>query len=289
LAETLLLMLGGMNLFDALCHTFGTMATGGFSTKNTSVAYYNSAFVDYVIILFMFIAGTNFSLHYYGLRGKFNSYWKSEEFRFYLAILLIFSAVLIIDNYFTVYENFLLSLRHSVFQVVSIGTTTGYATADFEQWSSTGAFILMFLMFIGGCAGSTGGSVKILRIMILLKQGRAELKKLLHPRAVIPVRVDGQVIAPPVVINILGFMFLYLFILVIVTIIMTLLGLDLVSAFASVAATLGNIGPGLGSVGPTDNYVHIPFIGKWILSFCMLAGRLEIYTVLVLLTREFWK
>ena len=180
-------------------------------------------------------------------------------------------------------------MQLSIFQVIAISTTTGYATADYEQWSSSAIFILVFLMFVGGSAGSTGGSVKILRVMIFLKLGRAELKKLLHPKAIIPVRVDGHIVAPNIVVNILGFMFLYLLILVVVTIFMTILGLDLVSAFASVAATLGNIGPGLGSVGPTDNYLHIPTIGKWILSFCMLAGRLEIYTVLVLLTREFWK
>ena len=289
LIETILLMFGGMNLFDSLCHTFGTMATGGFSTKNTSVAYYDSTYIDYIIVLFMFIAGVNFSLHYYGLRGKFSAYWKSEEFKFYLGITAFFTLFLTIDNLFTVFTNFFDSLQYSIFQVVSITTTTGYATADYENWSSASQFILVFLMFIGGSAGSTGGSVKILRVMIFLKLGRSELKRLIHPKAVIPVRVDDHVVAPNVVVNILGFMFLYLAILVAATIFMNLIGLDLISAFASVAATLGNIGPGLGTVGPTDNYSHIPLVGKWVLSFCMLAGRLEIYTVLVLLTRSFWK
>ncbi len=287
--ETVLLMFGGMDLFDALCHTFGTMATGGFSTKNTSIAHFNSAYLDYVIIIFMLIAGANFSLHYFGLRGKMSRYWKSEEFKFYICIILFFTLFLTVDNLFSVFPNLFDSIRYSIFQVVAITTTTGYVTADFEQWSSSAQFILLFLMFVGGSAGSTGGSVKILRVMIFLKVGRSELKKLLHPKAVIPIRIDGHVVAPNVVVNVLGFMFLYFTILVIVTILMTILGLDLISAFASVAATLGNIGPGLGSVGPTDNYSHIPLIGKWLLSFCMLAGRLEIYTVLVLLTREFWK
>ena len=289
LIETILLMFGGMNVFDSLCHTFGTMATGGFSTKNTSITHFNSAYIDYVIVLFMFIAGANFSLHYYGLRGKFSSYWKSEEFRFYLGITAFFTLFMTVDNLFTIMPNFLESFRYSFFQVVSIMTTTGYATADYEKWSSASQFILMFLMFIGGSAGSTGGSIKILRVMIFFKLGTTELKKLLHPKAIIPVRVDGNAVSPNVIVNILGFMFLYLAILIVATIIMNVIGLDLISSFASVAATLGNIGPGLGSVGPADNYFHIPAIGKWVLSFCMLAGRLEIYTVLVLFTRSFWK
>jgi trk system potassium uptake protein TrkH len=289
LAETILLMLGGMNLFEALCHTFGTMATGGFSPKNSSIAYYDSVYIQSVIIFFMIIAGANFSLHYYALRGKFGVYWKNEEFRFYITIIAVFVVLLTLDNLFTVYPNFWDSLRHSMFQVVSITTTTGYVTADYEKWSSTAQFILLFLMFVGGSAGSTGGSIKIMRIMVLLKQGYAELRHILHPRAVIPVRVNRQVIPPGIVINILGFTFLYLTIFIVVSIIMTLLDLDLITAFASVAATLGNIGPGLGLVGPTDHYAHIPSLGKWILSFCMLAGRLEIYTVLVLFTGEFWK
>jgi len=289
LAETLLLLLGGMNLFEALCHTFGTMATGGFSPKNASIAFYNSAFIQYVIIFFMILAGSNFTLHYHALRGNLRVYWKNEEFRFYIGIMGFFVALLTLDNLFTIYPHFWASLRHSMFQVVSITTTTGYVTADYEKWSSTAQFILLFLMFIGGSAGSTGGSVKILRVMILLKQGYAELRHLLHPRAVIPVRINRQVVPPSVVINVLGFTFLYLTIFVVVAIIMTLLNLDLITAFSSVAATLGNIGPGLGLVGPTDHYAHIPTLGKWILSFCMLAGRLEIYTVVVLFTREFWK
>ena len=287
--EAILLMFGGMNLFDSLCHTFGTMSTGGFSTKNTSITAFGSAYIDYVIIFFMILAGTNFSLHYHGIRGNLLTYWKNEEVKFYLAIILICSVIVTIDNLTSVYPNISDSIRYSLFQVVSITTTTGYATADYEQWSSTGQFIMLFLMFIGGSAGSTGGSIKVLRIMILLKHGFAELKRIIHPHAVIPVRVNGQVISPNVVNNIFGFIFLYFSILVFVTWLMTILGLDLVSAFASVAATLGNIGPGLGTVGPADNYSQIPIIGKWILSFCMLAGRLELYTVLLLLTREFWK
>lgn len=287
--ETVLLMVGGMNLFDSLCHTFGTMATGGFSTKNTSVAFYASAYIEYVIVIFMILAGINFSLHFHGLRGNLAAYFKNEEFRFFMATMLICTVVMIIDNQLNVYSNLSESIRYSIFQVVSITTTTGFATADYETWSSTGQFLMLFLMFVGGSAGSTGGSIKMLRVMIVLKHGYAELRRLIHPRAVIPVRVNGHAISPQVINNIFGFIFLYFTILVLATLIMTLLGLDLVSAFAAVAATLGNIGPGLGTIGPTDNYSAIPVLGKWLLSFCMLAGRLELYTVLLILTREFWR
>ena len=286
--ETLALLLAGMNLFDALCHTFGTMATGGFSTKNASIAHYGGL-VQWIIILFMLIAGANFSLHYYALRGRFRNYWRSEEFRFYLLIMLVGTVVLAADNLATIHPNPIVGLRASIFQAVSITTTTGFVTADYEKWSASAQFILLLFMFIGGCAGSTGGSVKVLRVMVLFKQGLAEVRKLLHPRAVVPVRVDGQVVSPELSLNILGFTFLYLFLFSMASITMALLGLDLVSAIASVAATLGNVGPGLGSVGPTDNYAHVVPAGKWLLSFLMLLGRLEIYTVLVLFSRDFWR
>ncbi|MGB7294104.1 MAG: TrkH family potassium uptake protein [Candidatus Aminicenantales bacterium] len=287
--ETGLLMAGGLSLFDGLCHTFGTMATGGFSTKTAGIGYFGSVYLETVIIVFMVLAGTNFALHFHSIKGRPSAYWKSEEFRFYLGIMLFFTALMTIANALAFFPKVLESFRHSVFQAVSITTTTGFTTFDFGQWPAAARIILLVLMFVGGSAGSTGGSIKILRIMILVKQGKAELTKLLHPRAVVSVRVDGQPVQPPVVINILSFIFLYIIIFVAASLIMSLLGLDLVSAFSSVAATLGNVGPGLGTVGPAANYLHVPVIGKWILAFCMLAGRLEIYTVLVLFTREFWK
>lgn len=287
--ETLLLLAGGLNLHEALCQTFGTMATGGFSTRTASIAGFHSLFVEAVVIVFMLLAGTNFSLHYHSLRGKPSAYWKSEEFRFYLGIVAVFAALLTANNLLAGTYKAGEAARYSVFQAVSITTTTGFTTADFGGWSSSAQLILLFLMFIGGCAGSTGGSIKVLRVVIILKQGLVELKKLLHPRAVIPVRIDGRSVPPGVVINILGFMFLYLGLLMLSTLAMTLMGLDLITAFSSVTASIGNIGPGLGGVGPAEHYQHIPLAGKWLLSFCMLAGRLEIYTVLVLFTRDFWK
>ncbi len=289
LIEAGLLLVGGMDLFDSLSHTFTTMATGGFSTKNASIAHFNSLYIDLVIIVFMFIAGTNFSLHFHGLRGRFAAYWKSEEFRFYLGFVLTSMAMVTIINAFGRSWGLLGAWRHASFQVVSILTTTGFTTTDFGQWPSAGQIILLTLMFFGGCAGSTGGSIKIMRVMILLKHGRVELKRLLHPHAVIPVRLDGRLVSPGLISNIMSFAFLYLFIFVSASIFMSFLGLDMVSAVSSVAATLGNVGPGLGLVGPSSNYLPIPAAGKWVLSFCMLAGRLEIYTLFVLLTREFWK
>lgn len=287
--ETLLLLLGGLDLHEALCQTFGTMATGGFSTRTDSIGGFGSLFVEAVVVAFMLAAGTNFTLHFHALRGKVSSYWKSEEFRFYLGILAVFTVLLTVDNVVAGTYKAAEAARHAVFQTVSIATTTGFATADFGGWSSAAQISLLLLMFVGGCAGSTGGSIKVLRVMILLKQGRVELKRLLHPRAVIPVRIDGRTVPPAVVVNILGFLFLYIGLLILSTLAMTLMGLDLVTAFSSVAASIGNIGPGLGSVGPMEHYGHIPLAGKWLLSFCMLAGRLEIYTVLVLFTRDFWR
>ncbi len=287
--ETILLMFGGMSLFDALCHTFGTMATGGFSTKNGSIGHFNSLYIEIVIIVFMVIAGTNFSLHYSMLKGNFKSYWKDREFLFYFKFLLIMTVAVTAMLYLSHYLELGKSLRHAAFQVVSITTTTGYCTADFEKWTNDGQLIMLLLMFVGGCAGSTGGSIKIIRIMIVLKQGVNEIRKLLHPNAYIPIRLGGRVIHPDTVTNVLGFFLIYMLIFAAGTVCMSLFGLDLISAGASVAATLGNIGPGLGQVGPTDNYSAIAHGGKWLLSFFMLLGRLELYTILILFIPEFWK
>lgn len=289
LMETTLLMFGGMSLFDALCHTFGTVATGGFSTKNASIAHFDSVYIEVVIILFMVIAGTNFSLHYRALKGKVQTYYKDREFQFYCLFLVTCLLITVPILYFASKYDMGKAVRSAAFQVVSIVTTTGYATDDFELWSSSGQLIMLVLMFIGGCAGSTGGSIKIIRIMLLLKHGITEIKKLLHPNAYIPVRLGGRVISADVITNILAFFILYMLIFVCGSFCMALMGLDFVTAVASVAATLGNIGPGLGNVGPTDNYAAIPVAGKWLLSLFMLLGRLEIYTVIILFVPEFWK
>jgi trk system potassium uptake protein TrkH len=286
--ETILLMFGGLNLFEALCHTFGTMATGGFSTRTASIGSYN-AYVQYVVIFFMLVAGTNFALHYQFLKKRISGYHRSKEFLFFIGLVIAGTLFIGIDNLLNHYHHLETAFRNTLFQVTSILTTTGYGTADFEQWAFSSQFLLFMFMFIGGCAGSTGGGMKVIRLYILIKFVSAEVKRLLHPNAVIPVRVGNQVIPREIVTHVLGFLALMLGLFIIGVLIMTRLGLDLVSAFGAVAATLGNIGPGLGSVGPADNYAHIPIAGKWILTFFMLAGRLEIYTVLIMLAPSFWK
>ena len=293
--EVILLMLGKMTLFDALCHTFGTMATGGFSTKNASIGHYNSVYIDMVICVFMFLAGTNFALHYRALRGNVKAYLQDTEFKFYCTVIAVgitlisWNTIRFQVNGEIPYDSMWTSLRYATFQVLSIITTTGYGTADFEQWPALSQFILVTFMFYGGCAGSTGGGMKQVRFLLLIKQSGAEIKRLIFPHAVLPIRVNERVVPREVMTNVLGFFFFFIGIFAIVTCIMTILGLDLVSAAGATIATMGNIGPGLGSVGPTDNYAHIHTVGKFVLSFCMLLGRLELYTVLILFSPNFWK
>ncbi|MDY0267917.1 TrkH family potassium uptake protein [Trichloromonas sp.] len=287
--QTLLLMLGGMNFYEALCHAFATLATGGFSTRNTSVAAYDSAYIDGIITLFMFLAGINFSLHYHALRGRPREFFRNEEFRLYLAITLGAIAALVYFNQGTAYASLPENLRYSAFQVASILTTTGFGTADFELWPLPAQFLLVLLMFVGGCAGSTSGSVKVARILLLFKHVRNQLFKLIHPKAVRLVKLGETPVDRDVMQAILGFFALYLGIFVGASLLMTATGMDILSAATAVIATLGNIGPGLGSVGPMDNFAHVSSFGKGVLTCCMLLGRLELFTVLVLLFPSFWK
>lgn len=289
LLEVLLLLFGGMSVLDAFCHSFATMATGGFSTMNASVGAYNSAYIDYVIIVFMFIAGANFALHYKFIIKKFDVHWKDFEFRTYLFIVASVAAVITVSNMIGgVYTGFSESFRHGLFQTVSISTTTGFGTADYELWTPLSQILIFILMFIGGSAGSTGGGMKVIRIIIVVKQALIELKKLVHPKAVIPLRIGKRVIPKEVTYSVLGFFLLYVLLFVFVSIIMSLMGIDIVTAAGAAASCLGNIGPGLGKVGPTDNFAWIPDPGKWVLSLSMLIGRLEIYTILVIFTRGMW-
>jgi trk system potassium uptake protein TrkH len=287
--ETLLLMAGGMNLFEALCHTFGTMATGGFSTRNVSIGSYDRAYFDGLITVFMILAGTNFALHYQALTGELRAFYRNSEVRFYWATLAGAMLLVTLILRVQVYDTLATAFRYASFQVASIMTTTGYTTADFENWPSFVQYTLVLLMFIGGSAGSTGGGLKCVRILLLLKQGRRELSRLIHPHGVIPVRLGGKPVSEEVIQSIWGFFFLFILVFVLASVTMSLLGLDIVTAFVSVAATINNIGPGLGAVGPMDNYISIPIIGKWVLIFCMLIGRLELYTVIILLVPEFWR
>lgn len=288
-AETLLLMLGGMDLFDALCHTFGTMATGGFSTHTLSIGSYQSPYVDTVIIVFMLFAGINFSLHYRFLKGESLSFWRNSEFRFFIGAVTIFFLVVTFNIYHTVYETFSEAIRYGAFQVISIITTTGYSTADYERWPSLSQNILLFCMFLGASAGSTGGGMKCLRIMLLLKHSYKQLFHLIHPHAVTQVKLGGKPVSNEVLHSIWGYFMLYLGLFVLCAFLLAAMRVDVVTSFAAAAATIGNIGPGLGMVGPMDNYVHIPVLGKWVLILSMLLGRLEIYTILILFVPEFWR
>jgi len=288
--ETLLLMLGGMTFFDAICHAFATLATGGFSTRDASIAAFDSAYIDGVMTLFMFLAGVNFTLHFQALRGRLRDFHRNEEFRCYLGITLFATLLLLIFNWSGgIYQGLGANLRYSLFQVTSILTTTGFGTADYEIWPVITQYTLLLLMFIGGCAGSTGGGIKVARILLLFKHAQVQLFRLIHPRAVRLVKLGNRPVDREVLQAILGFFALFIGIFVIASLLMAACGMDLVSGAAAVIACLANIGPGLGSVGPTDNYAHVPVVGKGILIFCMLMGRLELFTVLVLLFPSFWR
>jgi trk system potassium uptake protein TrkH len=289
LLQVALLMLGGMNLFDALCHTFTTMPTGGFSTKNTSIAHYNSVYFDCVFIVFMLLAGINFSLHYQLLRGKTLAFWQDSECRFFLGAVVLLIFVVSLDVFKTVYDTMGEALRYGAFQVVSIVTTTGYVTADYGKWPAMSQLILLLSMFLGASAGSTGGGMKCLRIMLCFKYCYKELFTLIHPRAVSHIKIAGKTVPDDVMRSVLGFLSLYAGLFALSSVVLAGLGVDFITSFGAVAATIGNIGPGFGMVGPVDNYAGIPVLGKWLLTWCMLLGRLEIFTVIILLVPEFWR
>lgn len=289
LLETILLMLGGMSLFDALCQTFGTMATGGFSTKNTSIAYFSSVYLDAVITVFMIIAGINFTLHFQLLRGKPLVMWRDSEFRFFIGLFLIFTLITTVSIWGVAFDSLGQSLRYGAFQVASILTTTGFVTADYELWPSLPQCILVLCMFIGGSAGSTGGGIKCMRILLLLKTAYQEIIRLIHPRAVIRIKLGKQVVPPEVLSGIWGFFILWLGLLFLSVFLVAATGVDVLTSFSSVLACIGNIGPGLGNVGPVDHYAAIPTLGKWVLILCMLLGRLEIFTVIILFVPEFYR
>ena len=297
-----------MSLFDAMCHTFGTMATGGFSTHSTSIAYFRSAYVDIVIIVFMILAGANFALHFAGLRGRISAYIKDREFIFYVGAMALVTAVtaaLIAAQY-----GLGTGIRAAAFQVVSITTTTGFTTEDYNLWPIMIRLGLVVMMFFGGCAGSTGGGMKSIRILLMIKHAGVEMRRLLHPQAVIPVRLGDKPVNDRVIQSVQAFVFLYIVIFVVASLLMTGVlmaspeAIDpngqasavssdtvVVTALSSVAATLNNIGPGLSHVGPGDAraYSWVPPLGKILLIMCMLTGRLEIFTVILLFTPWFYR
>ncbi len=289
LSATVVYSLGGMSLYDALNHAFATMATGGFSTKNASIAHFNSPFIEYTSSLFMFLAGVNYSLYFHLLRGKHLSFFNNNEFKFYTAttvlMTLLIGVDLIINNKTSLEE----SLRLSFFQVTSLMTTTGFATADFEKWSFFSQSLLLVCMLFGAMIGSTAGGIKQVRILLMLKQGYRELYQLIHPHAITTLKLDNKFLTKEVLGSIWGFVFLFIMMCLVSTVGMTLCGVDLVTSLTTVLSAASNVGPALGEAGPAENYSSIPTAGKWILIFCMLAGRLEVYTVLILLMPNFWK
>ena len=287
--EIALLLAGNMSVFDAVCHAFCTMPTGGFSTKNASITHFNSQYFDWVFIIFMLLAGINFSLHYKLIKGDFKIFGKDSECRVFLVLVGIFTIIVTIDIYGSLYDSILSAFRYAAFQVSSIITTTGFVTADYDKWPALSKLILLICMFLGAMAGSTGGGIKTMRIMLLIRHAYSEIFRIIHPHAVTTVKLGGKPLPSSIVSSIWGFFILYIGLFIIATLIMASLGLDMISSFASVAASIGNIGPGLAMVGPTSNYFTIPVLGKWVLVMCMLLGRLEIYTVIVLLTPEYWR
>ncbi|MCK4261404.1 MAG: TrkH family potassium uptake protein [Halanaerobiales bacterium] len=278
--QLILLYLNGLSLFDAIIHSFGTVSTGGFSSRTLSVRAYNSSAVDWIVTLFMFLAGVNLALYYRAFKGRISVFWRDQEFKVYTGIVLMFTLLITVNLRMNLYSNLYKSLKYAAFQVVSIITTTGYSLVDYDAWPPLSRWLLLILMFIGGCAGSTAGGIKIIRIYALIKKCRLELFRLRHPRAVTQLRIGKNRISDEISAGILEFFFLYILIFTISVVYLTSYGIDMVSSISAVAATLGNIGPGLELVGPLNSFMPLPDGAKYLLSGCMLMGRLEIYTVL---------
>lgn len=287
--ETVLLYAGGMSLFDALTHTFGTVATGGFSPKNASVGFYNSAYIDAVITVFMLLAGVNFVLYFKLLTGRPASLVRDAELKAYLGIFAVSTLVAAVPLIGKVYDDFGTSLRYAAFQTASILTTTGFVTTDYELWPALSQTALFLLMFVGGSAGSTAGGVKVTRIVTLFKQGVSEMKHLLHPHGVFTINVSGMPVRRNMVLTVASFVFLYILLLLLTTVVLASQGASVYGAFTGSLALLGNIGPGMAELGPVENYRIFPAWVKWFMSFIMMTGRLEIFTVLTLFTPWFWK
>ncbi|PIB29260.1 potassium transporter [Maribacter sp. 4U21] len=300
--ETILLKLAGMSFFDAINHALATLSTGGFSTKNASLAHWNDQpLIQYIIILFMFLAGTNFVMSYFAFKGKVQKVLKDEELKFYFLFILTatITAGLVIyfraniteltPGYPMVLGKAESSFRHALFQVVAVVTTTGFVSADFTAWTPFLTIFFFGLFFLGGSAGSTAGGIKVMRHLLIIKNGLLEFKRTLHSNAIIPVRYNNKTVKEHIVYNIIGFFVLYMLLFIIGALVLGFLGLDFESAIGGAASSLGNVGPALGSLNPVSNFNGLPDLAKWWCGFLMLAGRLELFTVLILLTPYFWK
>lgn len=287
--EFVLLMLGGMSAYESAIHTFGTLGTGGFSTRNASIGGFSSSYIQIVIAIFMIMSGVNFSLYYDLFKGKWKDVYKNSELRLYLSIIAVAVLAITINTNISLFDNWFIAFKHALFQVSSLMTTTGYTSFDYEQWDTFSKAILFMLMFVGGSAGSTGGSIKVIRILVLVQLVKREFTKVLHPRSVVAVKVNNQAVADDTLMNIASFFMLYMMIFIFGTILISIEGIGLLGAGSAVAATLGNIGPGFDFVGPTTTYSAFSIPSKLLLSFFMLLGRLELFTVLALFSPKFWK
>ncbi len=286
--QLVLMMLGDMPFYDAINHAFTTMSSGGFSTKNASIAFYDSAYIQYIIIVFMFLAGTNFPLLYFVLKGRLNKIIENEELKVYALLVLTLSIFITFIIFSETWSGFEVSFRIALFQVVSIVTTTGYVTADYTSWTPFLTTLFFILLFFGAMAGSTSGGFKLVRHILLVKNSFLEIKRQLHPSAVLPVRLNNRAISQDIIFNILAFMMIYILIFAVGSIVMSTTGLDFTSAMGATATSLANVGPAIGSVGPLNNFAHVSDFGKWVLAFLMLVGRLEIFTVMILFSYWFW-
>tara|TARA_B100000809_G_scaffold133200_1_gene130929 strand:+ start:13569 stop:15026 length:1458 start_codon:yes stop_codon:yes gene_type:complete len=284
--QCIMLMFAGMDFYDAINHSLTTMSTGGFSTKQASIAAFDSPIIEYIVIAFMFIAGTNFTLLYFGSKLKIRKFWENDEFKWYAAAVVILCASIVPVIYLGDFEK---AFRDSLFQVVSILTTTGFATTDFTTWGSFVSFIFFLLLFTGASAGSTSGGMKIVRIVLLMKNGFLEFKRRLHPNAIVPVTLNNQAVSSKIIYNLLAFVFFYLFLFVTGSIALTFFGLEFKEALSAAATSIGNVGPGIGKLGPSGNFYKLPNAAKWILTVLMLMGRLELFTIAILFTPYFWK
>lgn len=289
IAAALLYWVGGMTFFDAVNHSLATMATGGFSTKNASMAFYDSAFIQYTAIFFMFLAGTNFTVIYFALIGKFRNVMRSDEFKVYTVALLVISILLTIFIYSNGNDDLELAFRNSLFQVVSLVTTTGFITDDYTQYGQGVTFLFFMLLFLGACAGSTAGGIKFVRHLTFIKNSWLEFKRLVHPRAVVPLMINGDRVSGRIITHIMNFLLIYLLTFVMGSLVLTLMGYDILTSLGAVATTLGNVGPAIGKVGPINNFAFFSPGAKIFLSFIMLLGRLELFTILILFTPFFWR
>ncbi|MCH4821724.1 TrkH family potassium uptake protein [Gramella lutea] len=302
LAETILLWIAGMTFFDAINHAFSTLSTGGFSTKNASLAFWNdNPIIQYIVIIFMLLAGSNFVLSYFSFKGKISKVLHDDEFKWYIIFIAAFTAISSLIVYFQadvsissidhpmVWGEGESAFRHSLFQVLAVITTTGFVSADYTMWTPFLTILFFGLFFLGGSAGSTAGGVKVMRHIIMIKNGIIEFKRTLHPNAILPVRFNGKSISKEIVFNILGFFILYMLSFIIGAVVLASLGLDFETAIGGAASSLGNIGPAFGGLSPVNNFDMLPDFGKWWCSFLMLIGRLELFTVLIILTPFFWR